>query len=109
MTDGERLTIINTQHEKVVTYFVANGDPSQLLLQANPRRFYVRFFPVGGGGMPIPIPAPIPPTLTSTGITTESVHYKFDDCPAVVTGEFYIAGPFLGSQFLIIEDIYVGR
>ena len=90
------------------TIVQGDGSGSQLILRANPRRWYVRIaYHHGLNGNYNFQPGPPSGDMIQTFTADNPAEFKFKDCPSIVTGEFY--GTWDATTFMIItEVIYTG-
>lgn len=109
MTDGERLALIASKHARSVTTYVATVAGPQLILASDPKRFFVRFIVYSTVGNPRVYPATTDGSVANGGTFVNDIEFKYFDCPAIVTGEFYMFATGVGQSVMIIQDLYVGR
>lgn len=109
MTDGLRLAIIASQYQAVATRVVSDGSGKQLLLMRDPKRVYVLFRAVGGIAYPMPYPGQIPSGLIGSETHDGDLEFKQRDCPALVTGEWYMVSTVPGDTIDILTESYIGR
>ena len=89
--------------------FEAWNNDYQLVLAANPQRFYVEFQFAGGVVSDVfLIPGPLPIGLLWHTLFFAKREYKYYDCPSIVTGEFYCRSQ-MPAVLVITEVLYVGN
>lgn len=91
---SQSLAVIAARYQTRVTIFVNAGDIVPLILAANPQRIYVKFetWDITFGVWHV-IPGPVPQLPTGSFLEDNQGEYKFQDCPSLVTGEWYAVCP----------------
>lgn len=104
------MTLVITKRKVESVIFTSDGSGQQLILKADPRRVYVKFRVANNSGFNFPVPYPklVPDGMTVDSLTTNEQEYKFKDCPAIVTDEWYIFDNTLTNSIAIITETYVG-
>lgn len=78
-----------------------------LVLAANPMRWYVEFqFSGGAISQFFLVPGPIPNGFLNYQGTRTVAQYKFNDCPSIVTGEFYALSQ-MPAVLIITECVFL--
>lgn len=91
-----------------VTIVTPPATGNQLIVKANPRRWYLRIdFNVGPTHLGPVCPGPVPLAFTSSTTVQLPVEVKFRDAPSLCTGEWYVQNAAT-SIWTIWETIYVG-
>lgn len=91
-----------------VTLLAGAFTAGQRVLLGNPRRWYLEVWgETFGQQMPPLMPGPFVPLGMMVPTIPAPLIWKYKDCPALVTGEFY--SPYAtGTGFLVFEQILVG-
>lgn len=105
-SDQPSLAVIASRYQTRITNFVFPAASQDILLQPNPRRWYVRFEVGQGFGGQYVLPMPTDFDLTLGGLVNLPLEYKYRDCPSIVTGGFVGAGQ-MGTSIIIIEVEYL--
>lgn len=103
------LNLTTAGYRTQTTVFIASGAALELILPADPRRWFLQI----NVGSPFTMnryifPGPYP--VYTVGIVTQTfpLEFKYRDCPSIVAGEFY-GGFSAGSQIFLTECLYVGE
>lgn len=108
MTDGQRIAAVQAGYQTRVTAFVSAGPGTwELVLRADPRRVYVEFHHQAAGVLTVG-PAGIQDTPPQIWSDVPVTVWKFRDCPAMVTGDWY-ALCMLADTIYAIEQLRVGE
>lgn len=109
MNDSSWMASIAGKYVTKNTIIGPAGGGISLALTANPRRYFIAFFGIGGFGGAVPIfPGPVPPDLSTTTPTLGPQQYKFSDCPSLLQGEWYYYDDNI-ARFVVCECIYTGE
>ena len=90
-----------------VTTFEALTNAWTLIAKADPNRWYIHIIPFQGPVVGIAI-TPGPPYTRTFPVAIEEnpTPAKYRDCPATVTGEWYVMTA-VGQEFTVIEELYL--
>lgn len=99
---SEVAALYETRH----TIFTLDGSARQMVLEADPRRFYVRFSILNAIGITYPLlPGPTINSVFPPIAANIEWEVKFKDCPSICTGEWYCGGG-AGGAILITECVF---
>ena len=111
MSDSQVIPVsmnaVSAQYMPRVTVFTFDGSNGQVVIAADPRRYYLRIELYVGSGLQTVWPSPGIPDLATTLGGPFPVEYKWRDCPSITTGAFQGSG-MPGTSIVIFEDLYVG-
>lgn len=97
-----------SQYQTRVTLLAGAVTAGQLVLKADPRRWYLMVWGESMGPQMSPVmPGPAIPLGAMVPTITAPLEWKYRDCPSIVAGEFY--APYAsGTGFLFIEVLFLG-
>lgn len=95
-----------SRYKTTVTKVNPNGDNPQLILKANPRRWYLEIrSAVGNATMGNVLPGPFAGSFVMAGAVASPLIYKWKDSPALIGREWYGLGTDV-SGWIIIEETF---
>src|SRR5688500_13773795 len=98
---------VTAGYQTRISEYITTGPTTERILKADPRRYTVRFAPLGLGAYTMePTPGPIPANLSPGSSLVQPETYKWADAPSWVSGEWYVAAGG-GTVILIWECLKV--
>lgn len=101
------LAVLASRYQTRNTFYQPSVSGWQLILKADPRRYYVSFRLASAAGFQsCIIPGPVVDGFSPSVTIALPEPAKFRDQPAAVTGEWYLFGS-IGETFIITEQLFL--